>query len=188
VQVRLEQGEQTLRPILMHLPTHVFLLCMIDELVHVALQCSIATGRSHIQATPCLDSEVSSFLHRADGAIPDGLHHDGTVAVDPGDDRGPIFVEMPPAGYARLPATMRPSSQGLFPTPLGLALATSSVIEFVGFHSAGALPICLVGQRHVSEPPTPAVARPDVAPQLSGDAPRRTRQAQQEGRENPVRQ
>jgi hypothetical protein len=37
-QVGLEQGEQTLRPILVHIPARVFLLGMIDELVPIALQ------------------------------------------------------------------------------------------------------------------------------------------------------
>jgi hypothetical protein len=36
-QVGLEQGEQTLRPILVHVTTRVFLLRMIDELVDIAL-------------------------------------------------------------------------------------------------------------------------------------------------------
>jgi hypothetical protein len=43
-QVWLEQEEQTLRPILMRVTTRVFLLRMIDELVHVALQRPVATG------------------------------------------------------------------------------------------------------------------------------------------------
>src|SRR5215831_13332339 len=44
-QVRLEQGEQTLRPILVHVPTRVFFLRMIDERVHVALHRPIAARR-----------------------------------------------------------------------------------------------------------------------------------------------
>jgi hypothetical protein len=43
-QVWLEQGKQTLRPILVHVTTRVFLLRMIDELVPVALQRPAATG------------------------------------------------------------------------------------------------------------------------------------------------
>jgi hypothetical protein len=42
-QVGLEQGEQTLRPILVDVTTRVFLLCMIDELVPIAFQRLVAT-------------------------------------------------------------------------------------------------------------------------------------------------
>jgi hypothetical protein len=170
----------------MYIPPRIFLLGMVDVRMEVSFQRPIAAGGVRIEPAARVNGEVGCFLHCADGEIPDGLHHDGTLAADPRDDRGPIFVEMTPAGLALLPATTRPTSQGLFATLLGLAFAPSGVIEFVGLDSAGALAIRLIGQRHISEPPTPAVARPDVDPQLSGNAPGRTRQAQQEGRENPV--
>jgi hypothetical protein len=43
-QVGLEQGKQAFSPILMDLTTRIFLLRMIHELVHVALQRPIAAG------------------------------------------------------------------------------------------------------------------------------------------------
>jgi hypothetical protein len=50
------------------------------------------------------------------------------------------------------------------------------------------LPIGFVGEGRVAQPPTPAIARPPMHPQLPGNAARRTRQAQQDGGQNPVRQ
>jgi hypothetical protein len=49
------------------------LLCVIDELVHVALQHPIAAGRVRIEATACLDRDIGCLLHRGDSKIPDGL-------------------------------------------------------------------------------------------------------------------
>jgi hypothetical protein len=43
-----------------------------------------------------------------------------------------------------------------------------------------------VGQGGMAQPPTPAIAGPTMDVQLSGNATRRTRETQQEGRENPV--
>ena len=50
-QVGLEQRKETLGSVLVDIPTRIFLLCMIDEVVHVARQRPIATGRVGIQAT-----------------------------------------------------------------------------------------------------------------------------------------
>src|SRR5262249_8008216 len=47
------------------------------------------------------------------------------------------------------------------------------------------LPLHLIGQRGMAQPPAPALARPYMPPHLSGNAVRGTRQAQQEGRDNP---
>src|SRR2546429_9698132 len=68
-QVRLEQRKQTFRPILMHLPAGIFLLCVIDVLMHIALHPPIATGGVRIKPTPPPDGEVGCLLHRLDGAI-----------------------------------------------------------------------------------------------------------------------
>src|SRR5262245_7179468 len=57
-QIRLEQGEQALRPIFVHVTPRVFFLSVIDERMHVALYCPIAVGRIGIQATARLDREV----------------------------------------------------------------------------------------------------------------------------------
>src|SRR5215216_4710109 len=44
----------------------------------------------------------------------------------------------------------------------------------------------LIGQGGITQPPAPAVAGTAMHPQLSRNTSRRTRQAQQKGRENPV--
>src|SRR2546421_3834190 len=62
-EVGLEQGEQTLRTILVDVTTRIFLLRMIDELVHKARHRAIATGRVRIEPTARLDGEVSGLLH-----------------------------------------------------------------------------------------------------------------------------
>src|SRR2546425_3616914 len=112
---------------------------MSDELVHIALHRPIATGGVGIQATPCLDGEVRCLLHRVDGEIPDGLHADGTLAADPDDDCGPVFVIMTPARRALFAATSRSASQRLWPTLFGLPLGPRDVVELIGH----ALPVGL---------------------------------------------
>jgi hypothetical protein len=69
-----------------------------------------------------------------------------------------------------------------------LALLASGVIEFIGFNGSLQLTLHLIGQGGIAQPPTPAIAGPDMDAHLSGDAARRARQAQQEGGENPVRE
>jgi hypothetical protein len=60
------------------------------------------------------------------------------------------------------------------------------VIEVIGFDRPFQLPTDLIGQRRIAQPPTPAIARADMNPQLLGNTTRGTRQAQQECSENPV--
>src|SRR5215471_15530689 len=62
-QVWLEQGKQTLRPILVHVTPCVLFLGVIDERVHVALQGSIATRRVRIEPTTRVDREVGRLLY-----------------------------------------------------------------------------------------------------------------------------
>jgi hypothetical protein len=104
-QVRLKQGEQALRSVLMHVTPRVFLLRMIDVLVYVALQCAVAAGGVRIQPASRLDSEVGGLLHRLDGKVPRRLDDDTSLAADPGDDRGSVFVVMAPPGLPFLAAT-----------------------------------------------------------------------------------
>src|SRR5262245_26628027 len=99
----------------MHLPTGVFLLCMINVLVEVTLHRSIAAGRIGIQATPRLYSQIGRFLHRLHREIFGRLEDDLPLATHPRDDRGPVFVIVAPARLALLPTTTRPAPQGLLP-------------------------------------------------------------------------
>src|SRR5262245_19373804 len=120
----------------MHLTTRIFLLRMVHEIMPIARQCPIATGRVGIEPTARLNGDVGCLLYGPDGKIPDRLHHDGSLAADPRDDRWPVFVIMPPARLALLAATPWSASQQLFPTVLRLALVPSRVIEFIRFDSA----------------------------------------------------
>src|SRR5438045_1423619 len=109
---------------------------MIDERVHVALDRPVAAGRVRREPTPRLDGEVSGLLHRLDGEIAGRLDHHGSLATDPGDDGGPIFVIMTPPGLALLPAPTRAASQVLWPSVFRLPLAAGGVIEFIRFYRA----------------------------------------------------
>ena len=72
----------------MHFATRIFLLCVIDELVHIALHCSIAAGGVGIESTARLHREVSGLLHCLHREISGRLDDDSPLATDPGDDRG----------------------------------------------------------------------------------------------------
>src|SRR6266850_2396313 len=185
--VRLEPGEQTLRP-LVHVTTRVFLLRMIDELVHIALPRPVATGRVGIEPTARLHRDVGCLLHRLDSEISGRLYDDGPLATDLGDDRGPVFVVTTPAGLALLAATPRSTSERFWPALLGLAFVPSDVVELIRFNRAFYLAIHLVGHRSIAQPPAPAITGPAMDAQLSGNTPRRTRETEQKRCQNPVRQ
>jgi hypothetical protein len=68
-QIRLEQRKETLGAIFVHVTTRVFLLCMIDELVHVALHRPIAAGRVRVAPTARSHRDLGRLLHRLDGEI-----------------------------------------------------------------------------------------------------------------------
>src|SRR5205823_10903800 len=65
----LEQGEQTLRAILVYVPTGIFLLRVIDKRMHIAPHRPVAAGRVRVQPTARLHGEVSGLLHRLHGEI-----------------------------------------------------------------------------------------------------------------------
>src|SRR5919204_676339 len=106
----------------MDLATGIFLLRVIDKVMHIALQRAIAAGRVRIEPTACLDCKVGRFLHRLDGKVPRRLDHDTSLAADPRDDGGPILVVMAAPGLAFLAAPPWRAAQCLFPALLGLAL------------------------------------------------------------------
>src|SRR5215831_4104880 len=170
----------------MHFPARIFLLRMIDELMEIALQRPIAAGGVRVEPTARVHREVRRLLHRGDGEIAGRLEDDGSLATDPGDDGGPVFVVMPPTGLTLLAASTRAASQRFLPALFRLALLPGGVIEVIRFDGALQLALHLVGQGGIAQPPTPAVAGPDMHPQLSGNAARGTRQAQEKRRKNPV--
>jgi hypothetical protein len=95
---------------------------------------------------------------------------------------------MTPAELTLLAATTRLASQALCPALFRLALLASDVVEFIRFNGPLYLALHLIGQGGIAQPPTPAIAGPDMDAHPSGDATSRAREAQQEGGENPVRQ
>jgi len=64
---------------------------------------------------------------------------------DPRNDRGSVFVVMPPARLAFLATATRPASQRLLPALLCLSLLASGMVEVIGFDSALQLAIGLLG-------------------------------------------
>jgi hypothetical protein len=135
---------------LVHLPTRRFRLRRLDEFMEVSRQRSITAGGVGIEPTARLHGYVGCWLHRRDRKIPGRLHHDGTLAAHPREDRRPVFVVMTTARLARLAATTRPASQGLGPTVLGLALLASRVLACIRVHRARPLAIHLRGQRSMA--------------------------------------
>jgi len=79
----------------MHVTTCVFLLRMIDELVHVALHRPIAAGRVRGEPTARAHRDLGGLLHRLHGEIFGRLDDDRPLATDPRNNRGPGRV---PAG------------------------------------------------------------------------------------------
>src|SRR5215471_13572162 len=185
-QIRLEYGEQTLCPVLMHVTARIFLLRMVDKVVRIALQRAIAAGRVGIETTARFDGDIGCFLHRLDRKVPCRLDDASSLAADPGDDRGSVFVVMASTGLAFLAAPPGLATQYLLPAVCRLALVARSMVEIIRFDRAVQLALYLRGQGGIPEPPTPAIAGADMDPQLSGNAARGTRQAQQKGGEKPV--
>jgi hypothetical protein len=93
---------------------------------------------------------------------------------------------MPPAGLTFLAATTWPASQGLVPTVFRLPLVPSGVREFIRFNGPLQVAIGCVGQGGVTQPPAPTLAGPEMDTQFPRNATRRTREAQQKGRQHPV--
>src|SRR5215475_8582667 len=117
----------------MDLAPCIFLLCMIDIVMHIALERPIAAGRVRIQPTARVDGEVRSLLHGLHGKIFGRLDDDRPLATDPGDDRRTVFVVMPPAGLALLAAPTCAASQRLLPALLRLPLVPRDVVEVIRF-------------------------------------------------------
>src|SRR5947209_8126741 len=111
----------------MHVTTSIFLLRVIDIVMHIALQRPIAAGRIRVQPTAGLDGEISRLLHGLHGEIAGRLDDDSPLATDPGDNRGPVFVIMASTGLAFLAAPPRATSQRLLPALLRLPLVTRDV-------------------------------------------------------------
>jgi hypothetical protein len=154
----------------------------------IALQRLVATRRVGIEPTARVYRDVGCLLDRLDREILGRVDDNSPLATDPGDDRGPVFVVMPPAGLAFLAAPPRSTPSRFGPARLGLAFVPSDVVEVIRFHRACSLAIHLVGHRRIPQPPAPAITGPAMDAQLSGHTPRRTRETEEKRRQNPVRQ
>src|SRR5262245_35855890 len=117
---------------------------MIDELMHVALHRPVAAGGVRVDPTARLDGKVCGLLHRLHGEVFGRLEDDRALATDPGDNRWPIFVVVPPPRFTLLAAPTCPASQGLLSTVCRLALLAGGVIEVIGFDRAVHLTLHLV--------------------------------------------
>ena len=132
-QVGLEQREQTLGPILVHVPTGVFLLRVMHCVMLIARDQPVAAGRVRIELTAGLHGEVGGLLHCLDRQVPGRVDHDATLTAHPGDNRGPIFVVMAPPGLAFLAAPPWRAAQRFRPARLGLSLVSGGMIKVIGF-------------------------------------------------------
>src|SRR5439155_26440606 len=145
----------------MHVTARIFLLRMVDKVVHITLQRTIATGRVGIEPTARFDGDIGRFLHRLDGKITRPLYDDRPLTADPGNDGGPIFIVVAAAGLALLAPASRSAAQRLLAAPLRLPLVTGGVIEVIGLHRPFQLALHLIGHGGIAQPPTPAIARAD---------------------------
>src|SRR5262245_27784664 len=89
-----------------------------------------------------------------EGKVSRRLDHDTSLAADPRDDGGPILVVMAAPGLTFLAAPPWRATQWLFPARLGLALVASGMIQVVGFDRPRQLPLHLVRQGGIAQPPT----------------------------------
>src|SRR5215831_15985405 len=96
--------------------TGIFFLRMIHVRMDVAHHRPIATGGVCVEPTAHLHGEVRRLLHCFDGEIAGRLDDDRPLAADPGDDRRPVFVIMPPPGLPLLAAPTRSAPERLCAT------------------------------------------------------------------------
>src|SRR5215813_13905975 len=109
-QIGLQQRKETLRPILMHVPTRVFLLRVMHCVMLIARDQPVAAGRVRVELTAGLHGEVGGLLHRLNRKVPCRVDHDATLTAYPGDNGRTVFVVVPPTGLAFLAATTRSAS------------------------------------------------------------------------------
>src|SRR5262245_28121022 len=135
------------------------------------LERPIAAGRVRVEPTARSDGEGRRLLHRLHREIAGRVDDDTPLAADPDDNRWPVFVVVPPTGFAFLAAPTHAAPQRLLPALLGLPLVAGSLGEVIGFDRPVQLAANLIGEGGIAEPPTPAIAGADMDPQLSGNAP-----------------
>jgi hypothetical protein len=172
----------------MDLPTRLFLLGMVHACMPRALHRPIAAGRVRTEPPARFYRHGSSLLSRLHRAIGGRLADDRPLTAAPGEHGWPLCVRMAAARLALLAATTRPGPQRLLPTPLGLALLARGGGELIRLDRPFSLPLHCIGQGSLPSPPPPTITGADLEPHLPGKAPRRTRQAQEQGGKKPVAQ
>src|SRR6266571_5099474 len=130
----------------MHLTTGIFLLRMIDVLMHVARHRPIAAGGVRIKPTARLHRQVGCLLYRLHREISGRLYNDRALTTAPGDNGWLVFVIMAPAGLAFLAAPTRAAPQRLLSSLRRLPLVASSMVEVIGFNGAFQLAMHLIRQ------------------------------------------
>src|SRR5215471_2991193 len=80
-QIRLQQGKEAFRPVLMHLPTRVFLLRVVHPVMLIAHDQPLAAGRVRVELTASLHGEIGRLLHRLDRKVPGRLDHHTPLAT-----------------------------------------------------------------------------------------------------------
>jgi hypothetical protein len=68
--VRLEQGKQTRRPVLLHLPPPLFLLRGAHRVMRLARDQPVAASRVRVELPAGLQGKIGRLLHRLDGNVP----------------------------------------------------------------------------------------------------------------------
>src|SRR5215471_5508645 len=106
----------------MDLAPCIFLLRMIDIVMHIAFERPIAAGRVRIQPTARVDGEVGGLLDCLHREISGRLDNHCSLATDPGDDGRAVFVVVPPTGLAFLAAPTWSAAQMFFPALFRLPL------------------------------------------------------------------
>ena len=129
----------------MHGTACIFLLRVVAIRVEVSRERPITAGGGGVEPTADAAGEVGGLLHRLHRAIAGRLEDDCPLATDPGDQRGPIFVVVPPTRFTLRAAATCPTSPQLLATPLCLARLAGGVLEGIDFDRAVSLTLHLVG-------------------------------------------
>src|SRR5262245_62594499 len=122
---------------------------MINIIMHLALQGSIAARRVCVEPTARLHGEVRRLLDRLHSEIAGRLDDDRPLSTDPSDNRRPILVIMATTGLAFLPLATRAAPQRLLATAWRLPLVPGGVVEVIGFHGTCQLAVGFIGEGRI---------------------------------------
>src|SRR4030095_16828744 len=101
-QIGLQQRKEAFRPILMHVPTRVFLPRVVHRVMLIARDQSVTAGRVRVELAAGLYGEVGGLLYRLNRKVPCRVDHDATLTAYPSDNGRPILVVMAAPGLTFL--------------------------------------------------------------------------------------